>query len=132
FETYPIESSIVADVSFYDESINDFLRASSRFMLLTHETEVPFVNRYLSPETLGKDRIALAAGAVDIFPDENVLAIDAGTCITYDFISAEKEYLGGSISPGLSMKFKALHNYTARLPLLKRSEERRVGKEVWC
>src|SRR5690606_12675002 len=85
FETYPIESSIVADVSFYDESINDFLRASSRFMLLTHETEVPFVNRYLSPETLGKDRIALAAGAVDIFPDENVLAIDAGTCITYDF-----------------------------------------------
>ncbi len=120
FETYPVESSIVADVSFYDKSINDFLRASSRFMLLTHETPVPFTNRYLSPETLGKDRIALAAGAVDIFPDENVLAIDVGTCITYDFISAEKEYLGGSISPGISMKFKALHNYTARLPLLKK------------
>jgi type III pantothenate kinase len=120
FETYSIEHTIIADVSFYEEPIDDFLRKNSRFIKLTHETPIPFINKYLTPETLGKDRIALAAAAVDLFPHEDVLVIDAGTCITYEYINNQKEYMGGSISPGLSMRFKALHNYTARLPLMKK------------
>ena len=65
------------------------------------------------------DRIALVAGAVLKFPNKNVLVIDAGTCITYDFIDANNNYYGGAISPGLKMRYKALHEFTEKLPLLE-------------
>jgi len=131
FESYKIENAILADVSFYDEQIDDYLRKNSRFIKLTNETPVPFSNKYLAPETLGKDRIALAAAAVDLFPHHDVLAIDAGTCITYEFVNNQHEYLGGGISPGLSMRFKALHSYTARLPLLKKENiDYLIGKNT--
>jgi type III pantothenate kinase len=85
---------------------------------LTHEDIFPFVNKYATPKTLGIDRMVLAAGATLQFPKQNRLVIDAGTCITYDFIDENDNYLGGAISPGLRLRYEALHNYTAKLPLL--------------
>lgn len=85
---------------------------------LTHEDVYPFVNKYATPKTLGIDRMVLASGATLQFPKQNRLVIDAGTCITYDFIDENDNYLGGAISPGLRLRYEALHNYTAKLPLL--------------
>ncbi len=85
---------------------------------LTHEDTFPFINKYATPKTLGIDRMVLAAGATLQFPKQNRLVIDAGTCITYDFIDESDNYLGGAISPGLRLRYEALHNYTAKLPLL--------------
>lgn len=89
---------------------------------LTHEDAFPFNNKYATPKTLGIDRMVLASGATLQFPKQNRLVIDAGTCITYDFIDEFDNYLGGAISPGLRLRYEALHNYTARLPLLDLQE----------
>lgn len=89
---------------------------------LTSETPVPFRNEYGTPKTLGVDRIALAAAAFYEFPNQNTLIIDAGTCITYDFLNAQGAYKGGAISPGLQMRYAALNHYTAKLPLIKKEK----------
>ena len=86
---------------------------------LSHRTKLPIKNRYKNPETLGNDRIAAAVGAYNIYPGQNVLAIDAGTAITFELVKANGEYLGGNISPGLKMRFKALNKYTSKLPLME-------------
>jgi type III pantothenate kinase len=78
----------------------------------------PFTIKYATPNTLGADRLAAIAGAQKIFPGENVLVIDMGTCVTYDFISEEGIYYGGAISPGADMRFKAMKYFTSRLPEL--------------
>ena len=87
------------------------------FIQLDETTPLPFENRYQSKETLGYDRIAAVAGAHSLYPGTDVLVIDAGTAITYDLLTREGDYLGGNISPGLSMRFKALHQFTDKLPL---------------
>ena len=84
----------------------------------SQEDVFPFHNKYATPKTLGIDRMILAAGAALQFPKQNRLVIDAGTCITYDFIDENDNYLGGAISPGLRLRYESLHNFTARLPLL--------------
>lgn len=86
---------------------------------LNDKTPVPFSNLYQSPETLGTDRLSNAAGAHKMFPHEDVLTIDAGTCLKFDFINAKSEYTGGAISPGIKMRYKAMHEFTAALPLLE-------------
>lgn len=91
--------------------------------ILTQALPLPVINRYSTPATLGVDRIAAACGARHMFPGENCLAIDAGTCITYEFLNAEGQYLGGGISPGLRMRFEAMHTFTARLPLVQPVEQ---------
>lgn len=88
-------------------------------LVLNTELKFPFSNQYKTPKTLGVDRIALVSASVKQFPKENVLIIDAGTCITYDFINSKNEYLGGAISPGLRTRYKSLNNLTANLPLLE-------------
>ena len=85
---------------------------------ISNNDPFPFQNKYETPRTLGIDRMVLAAGATLQFPNQNRLVIDAGTCITYDFIDEKNNYLGGSISPGLRLRYEALHNFTAKLPLL--------------
>lgn len=85
---------------------------------LSPEDSFPFHNRYATPKTLGIDRMVLAAGATLQFPNQNRLVIDAGTCVTYDFIDDQDNYLGGAIAPGLRLRYEALHNFTAKLPLL--------------
>lgn len=88
------------------------------FELISSFTPMPFINGYKTPHTLGLDRMILVASAHEDFSGENVLIIDAGTCVTYDFKDASDIYQGGSISPGLQMRFNAMHEFTARLPHL--------------
>ena len=97
-------------------------------LYLDHNTGVPFNNNYKSPKTLGVDRIALVSAAAKKYPQENVLVIDAGTCITYDILNKKNEYLGGAISPGINIRFKSLNAYTANLPLLKIDTFPLIGK----
>jgi type III pantothenate kinase len=99
------------------------IREQIDLLLLDQNTKVPFKNLYSTPETLGVDRIALAAGAATKYPGEPVLVIDAGTCITYDYINANQQYEGGSISPGFAMRYQAVHQFTANLPLLSPENE---------
>ena len=81
-------------------------------------------------ETLGIDRIALVSAAAHKYQDTNVLVIDAGTCITYDFLNSDNEYLGGAISPGLSMRYKSLHTFTDKLPLLEANNPKATRSRV--
>jgi type III pantothenate kinase len=90
------------------------------FIMLNSSMKLPFVNLYKTPKTLGVDRIALVANAVNKYPTKNVLVIDAGTCITFDFVNTEKEYVGGAISLGIEMRYKALKEYTSKLPFLEK------------
>lgn len=114
-----ISHAIISSVNIFLESGLKFLKENYRVLVLDHNTKIPFKNLYSTPKTLGIDRIALVAASVNLYKDKNVLVIDAGTCITFDFINDKNEYLGGAISPGIRMRYKALHNQTAKLPLLE-------------
>jgi type III pantothenate kinase len=100
--------------------IDSFLKYQNilKVHFINHQTAFPFNNLYQTPLTLGMDRMVLSAGAVIQYPKKNRLVIDAGTCVTYDFIDEFDNYHGGAISPGLQLRYKALNDYTARLPLL--------------
>ena len=98
---------------------------------LDDQTALPFNNLYKTPQTLGKDRLALVAGARKLYPEENLLVVDAGTCITNDFIDKDNNYHGGNILPGLNMRLKAMHQFTDKLPLLKLNHpEDFLGKDT--
>ena len=114
-----IDNSIISNVSTIDKNILDFLKINSNLISINEFIDLPFINLYKTKNTLGHDRIALVSAAAVNFPDQNILIIDAGTCITYDFKNSKNEYLGGSISPGLMIRFKALNSETVNLPLLK-------------
>lgn len=100
----------------------EFLQKDFFFLALNTETPLPIEIAYKTPQTLGKDRIAAVVGAFDMFPNENCLAIDAGTCITYEILTDAGVYLGGNIAPGLEMRLEAMHHFTAKLPLLQPGE----------
>ena len=116
---YPdIKSAILSSVIKIDIHLMAYLKMNYKFTFFTHETPVPIVNKYQSPETLGRDRLAAAVGALKAYPQINVLVIDVGSSITYEFISNSGEYLGGAISPGIRMRAKALNTFTDQLPLV--------------
>ena len=121
FRRYPeIQNSILSSGVSQSKEINNLLSdLSDTFLLLDHKTNLPIKNTYKSPESLGYDRIANVVGASTEFPENNTLVIDVGTAITYDFINSLGEFLGGNISPGANMRAISLHNYTAKLPLVK-------------
>jgi type III pantothenate kinase len=124
FSEYFIENVILSGVVDTEIVLKNFLKEKSDFFIeLSHETKLPFENRYLTPETLGKDRIAAVAGAAWLKPNADLLVIDAGTAITYDFIDAKGIYHGGNISPGVEMRAKALHQFTSKLPYVVPKEE---------
>lgn len=123
---FPVEHSILSSVIHTPPGIPALLRKNSAFLLLDHRTALPVRNKYRTPETLGKDRIAGVIGAAALFPGRNCLVIDAGTCIKLDIINDRNEYLGGSISPGLSMRFKALHAFTGKLPEIRPAAGNRI------
>ena len=103
----------------------DTALASLQFPLLRFcpDTPIPITNRYRTPETLGSDRLAAVIGASSLKPGKDLLIIDAGTCITYEVIDARGNYWGGNIAPGMQMRLKALHEFTARLPLVEAEGE---------
>jgi len=110
--------AIISTVVEVQPEIKDYLEKHFEFYELTHMSKLPITNLYQTPETLGKDRLAAVIGTSALFPGNDCLVIDAGTCITFDFINKEARYFGGAISPGISLRFKALHNFTSRLPLV--------------
>ena len=87
--------------------------------ILSHQTHLPIAINYQTPASLGTDRIAAVVAANHLYPGKDLLVIETGTCITYDFIGADGVYHGGSISPGIELRFSALHNFTDKLPLIK-------------
>jgi len=119
FEKHPgISHSILSSVGEDSNELLLLLKETTNLEVITHESPFPFTNKYGTPATLGIDRMVLAAGGVLMYPGQNRLVIDAGTCITYDFADSNDNYLGGAISPGLNMRYSAMHNFTAKLPLL--------------
>jgi len=126
-----VSNIIVASVSDLDKQTFLDFEELIKIHFVSNNDPFPFVNCYETPQTLGIDRLVLAAGATLQFPKQNRLVIDAGTCVTYDFIDINNNYLGGSISPGLRLRYEALHNYTAKLPLLTlENPEYLVGKST--
>jgi type III pantothenate kinase len=121
-ETFLLEGIILSTVKAeVDENVINLINDWGKlFIQLSQETNLPIQNDYQTPETLGQDRIASVIGATHFFPDEHCLVIDVGTCVTYDFINANQTYRGGSISPGMSMRYQAMHEFTASLPLLNK------------
>ncbi|WP_353089065.1 type III pantothenate kinase [Flavobacterium sp.] len=119
FQRFPkINAVCTASVTIEHETVLQGLPHTLKKWTIQRQHKFPFVNAYRTPQTLGLDRMVLAAGAVLAYPNQNRLVIDAGTCITYDFITNQDVYKGGAISPGIHMRYKALHEYTAQLPLL--------------
>ena len=113
-----ITSALISNVS--SVKINDILnKLNIKIYELDSTFIFPFKLNYKTPESLGNDRLALAAAATILFPNSNNLVIDAGTCITIDFIDNNNHFMGGSISPGVKMRYDSLNHYTANLPLLK-------------
>ncbi len=123
FDLYDITDSIISSVVDIEAAVvNTLHRRSQHFVLFDHNTPVPIVNRYDTPETLGQDRLAAAVGAKTLCPEENLLIIDAGSAITYDFVSDEGEYMGGNIAPGVKMRLTMLQRMTKKLPLVEVEE----------
>ena len=123
FDLYDITDSIISSVVDIEAAVvNTLHRRSQHFVLFDHNTPVPIINGYDTPQTLGQDRLAAAVGAKSLCPGENLLIIDAGSAITYDFVSAEGEYKGGNIAPGLKMRFTMLQRMTKKLPLVEVDE----------
>ena len=118
FKNYSIINSIVSNVSQISPDILTYLEKQTNLVLLNNKLKFPFKNLYKTKETLGQDRLALISASCFDFPNENVLVIDAGSCITFDFKNDKNEYLGGSISPGISMRIKSLNSFTTNLPLV--------------
>lgn len=123
FLEYPtIGHCILCVVGHLDLEVQSFLKKHTQLVQVSAQIKLPFKNVYKTPETLGADRMALVAAAAFKFPNANCLVVDAGSCITYDFLSANGFYKGGGISPGLQMRFKAMHEHTKMLPLLQAKE----------
>ncbi len=123
FEHYPkINYAIISSVGKLDKTEKDIVSLFCKVHVLSSASKVPFKNSYATPHTLGVDRLALATAAFYQNPRGNTLAIDAGTCITYDMVNNAGEYVGGAISPGVRMRYRAMHNQTAGLPLLEPEE----------
>lgn len=119
FEKYPKASKLVyASVANLNNDLLEWLQQRIDVCAITHQYSFPFINNYLTPTTLGIDRMVLAAGAVLKFPQKTCLIIDAGTCITYDLVTSNRVYEGGAISPGIALRYSVLHTHTAKLPLL--------------
>ncbi len=121
-EFQSLKACIISSVSADPSPLVSKLEQQMKCILLDHTTAVPFENNYSTPDTLGKDRLAGIAAAINLFPHEDVLVIDAGTAITFDLITSAGRYLGGAIAPGIAMRYQALHTFTGRLPLLNPSD----------
>ncbi|MFT5725522.1 MAG: type III pantothenate kinase [Bacteroidia bacterium] len=119
---YKIDTIIISTVRNGSEKLKTIWSQLAPTIVLDHHTPLPIVNGYKTPKTLGKDRIAAVIGARFLHPTGPVLAIDAGTCITYDILTSDNTYLGGNISPGARLRFRAMDEFTNALPLVTEME----------
>jgi type III pantothenate kinase len=111
-----VDKALVSASGALPEALTDWLKARCPWQLLDHHTPLPFQNAYRTPETLGRDRLAAAAGALALGMALPLLVIDAGTCITADILDRSNRFLGGSIAPGIAMRARAMATFTHRLP----------------
>ncbi len=118
----PFEGCILSSVTDYREEIKSIQEKQEKFIELSHLVKLPIRLQYQTPETLGRDRIAAAVGGWAFHPGNDVLVIDAGTCITYDLTTKDGDYLGGAISPGIQMRFRSMRTFTGKLPLVEMDE----------
>lgn len=114
-----LNQGIISSTAEVNPKLWDEMKNQLQLIEFSHQSKTNFTNNYKTPNTLGLDRIALIAAASEIFPESNVLVIDAGTCITYDFKTKSNVYEGGAISPGVHMRFKAMHRFTKNLPWIQ-------------
>lgn len=122
--SYPkIDTLVSSSVTNLSAEALFFLENRLKIYPITRQSKFPFTNLYKTPDTLGIDRMVVSAGASLMYPDKNKLIIDAGTAITYDFVDCNNNYHGGMISLGINMRYRALHHFTAKLPLLEPSED---------
>ncbi|HMI78259.1 MAG TPA: type III pantothenate kinase [Ferruginibacter sp.] len=117
--THQPQKTILSSVIDHNAAIEDLLAAKTKFHKVSHLTRANFTTPVGKPETIGPDRLALSAAAVHFYPGKNNLIISLGSCITYNFINQYHQFIGGSISPGMEMRFKAMQVFTAKLPLVK-------------
>lgn len=118
-EKYKPQKTILSSVINHNPAIENLLAEKTKFHKLSHLSALPFSTPVGKPETIGADRLALAAAVVYFFPKQHNLVIGMGSCITYNFINADHEFLGGGISPGMEMRMRALNQFTAKLPIVK-------------
>lgn len=119
-ERHKPSKAILSSVINHRPGMEQQLASNCSFHRLNHQSVLNFTTPVGKPETIGADRLALVAAAVDNFPGTNILVIGLGTCITYNFINRGHEFVGGSISPGMEMRFKSLQHFTAKLPLVEK------------
>ncbi|HEY0895889.1 MAG TPA: type III pantothenate kinase, partial [Sphingobacteriaceae bacterium] len=120
-ERYEVTSSILSSVTSFDEKLAAVLESKTRYIRFSSDRSANVHVHYRTPRTLGLDRLAGVIAAHALYPGQNSLVIDAGTCITYDMVDSKGNYEGGSISPGLDMRLKAMHTFTGRLPLVEKT-----------
>lgn len=131
FKKYDIENSIISSVSFSKREIGNFLERNSNFIEFNAQTYKGLNIDYETHHTLGKDRIASAIGALEVMPNQDLLVIDIGSCITYDLVTRDTTFHGGNIAPGFYMRLKAMHDYTAKLPIVKQQIPKNfIGKNT--
>ncbi len=116
---YQPNKTILASVINHNPASEAILASQTQFHKISYTSKIPLTTPVGKPETIGADRLALCAAAVDLFPNQHNLVIGLGSCITYNFVNKFHEFLGGSISPGMQMRFRSMHEYTALLPLIE-------------
>ena len=116
--SYKIKKAIISSTKEIPSILLEEFKKIKQHLILDENTKLPFKNNYSSKDTLGKDRLALIAAAHAKYPNQNSLVIGCGTCITFNFINSNNEFLGGSIHPGLKMRLQAMHTFTGKLPLI--------------
>lgn len=119
---FKIENAILSSVVHHDKDIDSYLSDKYNFIYFSSSTPIPIENHYKTVSSLGSDRLACAVAAHSFFNESDVLILQLGTCITFDFVTKDGIYKGGSISPGLDMRFASLHHFSAKLPLVKYKE----------
>ena len=120
--------AVVASTRGEADDVVETVRPYADYLLeFTSQTPVPVANAYHTPETLGRDRLAAAVGATVLYPGRNVLIVDFGTAVTIDLVTADATFRGGCISPGMKTRFRALHDYTAKLPLCAATESEELA-----
>lgn len=118
-KSYQIKVCGICQSGLAPNSAVNTISSQIKVLHLDHTTKIPVNNLYKTPSTLGKDRLAAAIAVSTVFPDQNVIIVNAGTCITFDFIDSKKNYHGGNISPGINMRLQAMNKFTSRLPLVQ-------------
>lgn len=124
FCKFDLQQAIVSSVAGEEEEqVMNYLMDNTELFSMTDELYLPIRIDYSTPSTLGKDRIAAVVAASVLYSGDAVLVIDAGSCVCFDFVDENKVYRGGSITTGIEMKYKALHNFTTDLPLIEIEHE---------